>query len=155
MKSALWERLLFVLVATKLFVAFLAALWGVSSPSDPDGDTILPQLVLMLALCVYATAGATLLLGGAGDRRATLLGFFFLLLATPFSNRPLLGLVASAPFGIDSLALALSSLHFDAFLPYFFWRFVGGGASSTPAPRSRWSRASPCSASSWSGCSPT
>jgi hypothetical protein len=125
MKSALWERLLFVLVATKLFVAFLAALWGVSSPSDPDGDTILPQLVLMLALCVYATAGATLLLGGAGDRRATLLGFFFLLLATPFSNRPLLGLVASAPFGIDSLALALSSLHFDAFLPYFFWRFVG------------------------------
>ena len=38
----------------------------------------------------------------------TRLGRFFLLLATPFSNRPLLGLVASGQFGLDSLALVLA-----------------------------------------------
>ncbi|HTG35780.1 MAG TPA: serine/threonine-protein kinase [Thermoanaerobaculia bacterium] len=125
MKSELWERLFLTVVGAKLLVALLAALSGIPYTTILDGDTILPHLVLMLPLCVYALAGGTLLLGGSEDRRAILLGRFFLLLATPFSNRPLLGLVASGPFGLDSLALVLSSLHFDAFLPYFFWKFVG------------------------------
>jgi hypothetical protein len=124
-KSELWERLFLTVVGAKLLVALLAALSGIPYTTILDGDTILPHLVLMLPLCVYALAGGTLLLGGSEDRRAVLLGRFFLLLATPFSNRPLLGLVASGPFGLDSLALVLSSLHFDAFLPYFFWKFVG------------------------------
>jgi hypothetical protein len=124
-KSELWERLFLAVVGAKLLVALLAALSGIPYTTILDGDTILPHLVLMLPLCVYALAGGALLLGGAEDRRAILLGRFFLLLATPFSNRPLLGLVASGPFGLDSLALVLSSLHFDAFLPYFFWKFVG------------------------------
>jgi hypothetical protein len=125
MKSELWERLFLTIVGAKLLVALLAALSGIPYTTILDGDTILPHLVLMLPLCVYAIAGASLLLGGSEDRRATLLGRFFLLLATPFSNRPLLGLAAAGPFGLDALALVLSSLHFDAFLPYFFWRFVG------------------------------
>jgi hypothetical protein len=125
MKSELWERLFLTVVGAKLLVALLAALSGIPYTTILDGDTILPHLVLMLPLCVYALAGGTLLLGGSEDRRAILLGRFFLLLATPFSNRPLLGLVASGPFGLDSVALVLSSLHFDAFLPYFFWKFVG------------------------------
>src|SRR3954453_5923919 len=125
MKSELWERLFLTVVGAKLLVALLAALWGIPYTTSLDGDTILPHLVLMLPLCVYALAGASLLLGGSEDRRAILLGRFFLLLATPFSNRPLLGLVAAGPFGLDSVALVLSSLHFDAFLPYFFWKFVG------------------------------
>jgi eukaryotic-like serine/threonine-protein kinase len=124
-KSELWERLFLTVVGAKLFVALLAALWGIPYTTSLDGDTILPHLVLMLPLCVYGIAGASLLLGGSEDRRAALLGRFFLLLATPFSNRPLLGLAASGPLGLDALALVLSSLHFDAFLPYFFWKFVG------------------------------
>src|SRR4051812_16572332 len=50
---------------------------------------------------------------------------FFLLLATPFSNRFLLRLVATGSPGFGLPALVLSSIHVDAFLPFFFWRFVG------------------------------
>ena len=125
MKSDLWERLLLALVGTKLLVALLGVGWGVPSPTDLDGDTILPHLVLMLPLCAYALGGLLLRAGGSGDRRAALLGVFFLLLATPFSNRPLLRLVAAGGPGLGPFALVLSSLHFDAFLPYYFWRFVG------------------------------
>ncbi|HEX9940486.1 MAG TPA: GAF domain-containing protein, partial [Thermoanaerobaculia bacterium] len=125
MKSDLWERLLLALVGAKLLVALLGVAWGVPSPTDLSGDTILPHLVLMLPLCAYALGGTLLRTGGSGDRRAALLGVFFLLLATPFSNRPLLRLVASGGHGLGLAALVLSSLHLDAFLPWYFWRFVG------------------------------
>ncbi len=125
MKSQSWERLLLVLVGCKLAVALLGVVWGTLSPTDLSGDTILPHPLLLLPLCAYAAGGAVLRLGGSGDRRAALLGVFFLLLATPFSNRFLLRLVAAAGDGLGVAALVLSSLHADAFLPYFFWRFVG------------------------------
>jgi eukaryotic-like serine/threonine-protein kinase len=125
LKSKLWEHLLLALVGCKLLVALPGVVWGILSPGDVAVDTILPHLVLVLPLAAYAAGGAVLRLGGSGDRRAVLLGTFFLLLATPFSNRPLLRLVASDWLGLGIPALALSSLHLDAFLPYFFWRFVG------------------------------
>jgi hypothetical protein len=120
-----WERLLLALVGAKLFFALCGVVWGAPSPEGQAETTILPRLVLLVALCSYAVGGSVLLLGGAGDRRATLLGVVFLLLATPFSNRPLLRLIASGKLGMDYPALLLGSLHLDAFLPYFFWRFVG------------------------------
>ncbi|HEY4563433.1 MAG TPA: hypothetical protein VIJ36_10660, partial [Thermoanaerobaculia bacterium] len=125
MKSDLWERLLLALVGAKLLVALLGVVLGVPSPTDHAEGTFLAPLLLILPVCVYGLGGAILLLGGSGDRRATLLGIFFLLLATPFSNRPLLRLVESGTLGLDHPALILSSLSFDAFLPYFLWRFVG------------------------------
>ncbi|HEY4596904.1 MAG TPA: hypothetical protein VIJ02_10920, partial [Thermoanaerobaculia bacterium] len=125
MKSDLWERLLLALVGAKLLVALLGVVLGVPSPTDHAEGTFLAPLLLILPVCVYGLGGAILLLGGSGDRRATLLGIFFLLLATPFSNRPLLRLVESGTLGLDYPALILSSLSFDAFLPYFLWRFVG------------------------------
>jgi hypothetical protein len=126
-KSDLWERLLLALVGAKLLVALLGVVLGleVASPTDAAGDTILPHLLLALPLCVYGLGGAVLLLGGSGDRRAALLGTTFLLLANPFSNRPLLRLIVAGTPGLDYPALVLSSLHFDAFLPYFLWQFVG------------------------------
>ena len=126
MKSEPWERLLLVLVGCKLAVALLGVVWGtVPSSTDLAGDTILPRMVLMLPLCAYALGGILLSKSGGADRRAALLGITFLLLATPFSNRPLLRLVTADRYGLGLPALALSSLHLDAFLPYFFWRFVG------------------------------
>jgi hypothetical protein len=124
-KSDLWERLLLALVSVKLLVALLGMVLGVPSPTDHAERTLLSPLLLILPLCVYGLGGAILLLGGSGDRRAALLGTFFLLLANPFSNRPLLRLVQSGTLGLDYPALILSSLCFDAFLPYFFWKFVG------------------------------
>ncbi len=125
MKSDLWERLLLALVSAKLLVALLGVVFGVPSPTDHAEKTFLSPELLLLPLCVYGLVGAGLLLGGSGDRRASLLGVSFLLLATPFSNRPLLRLVESGTLGLDYPALILSSLCFDAFLPYFLWRFVG------------------------------
>jgi hypothetical protein len=122
--SVFWERLLLALVGLKLIVALPGALWGIPSSTDLAIATILPQLMLMIPLCAYALGGIMLWSGGRGDRHARLLGISFLLLATSFSNRPLLRLVAAEWAGLDWLALALSGLHVDAFLPYFFWRFV-------------------------------
>jgi eukaryotic-like serine/threonine-protein kinase len=124
-KSDLWERLLLALVGAKLLLALAGVLLEAPSPGGQAGATILPPWLLALPLCVYGLGGALLVLGGSGDRRATLLGTTFLLLATPFSNRPLLELVKSGTFGLDYPALTLSSLSFDAFLPFFFWKFVG------------------------------
>ena len=125
MKSDLWERLLLALVGAKLLVALLGVVFGVTSPADHAEKTFLSPELLIVPLCVYGLGGAILLLGGSGDRRAALLGTFFLLLATPFSNRPLLRLIEAGTPGLDYPALILSSLCFDAFLPYFLWRFVG------------------------------
>ena len=88
MKRETWERLLLALVGAKLLVALLGGVLGIPSPTDHAESTILPPWVLVLPLCAYGLGGAILLLGGTGDRRAALLGTFFLLLATPFSNRP-------------------------------------------------------------------
>jgi hypothetical protein len=125
LKSDLWERLLLALVGAKLLLALAGVALGVPSPADRVEGTILSPLLLVLPLCVYGLGGAILVLGGSGDRRAALLGTAFLLLATPFSNRPLLRLVESGTPGLDYPALVLSSLCFDAFLPFFFWKFVG------------------------------
>jgi eukaryotic-like serine/threonine-protein kinase len=122
----IWQRLLLTLVGTKLLVALIGAFLGGRPPTDlAGGDTILPQPALMLPLCAYALGGIFLLLTGSGDRRATLLGTFFLLLAVPYSNRPLLQLLDTGKLGLGLPALVLSSLHVDAFLPYVLWRFVG------------------------------
>jgi hypothetical protein len=126
LKSEIWERLLLVLVGCKLAVALLGVVLGTApSPTDLAEETILPQLLLMLPMCAYALGGILLSKSGSGDRRAALLGITFLLLAIPFSNRPLLRLVTADRYGLGLPALVLSSLHLDAFLPYFFWRFVG------------------------------
>ncbi len=125
MKSKHWENLLLVLVGAKLLLALCGLAWGIFSPEDAAGDTILPHPVLLLPLCCYALGGTLLRAGGRRDHRAAHLGLFFLLLATPFSNRFLLRLVAAGSLGLGLPALVLSSIHVDAFLPYFFWRFVG------------------------------
>jgi hypothetical protein len=125
LKSEIWERLLLALVACKLCVALLGVVWGAPFPASLAEDTILPRLLLILPLCAYALGGVFLRTGGTADRRAALLGLVFLLLATPFSNRPLLRLVALDQSGLGLPALLLSSLHLDAFLAFFFWRFVG------------------------------
>jgi hypothetical protein len=125
LKSKHWETLLLVLVGAKLSLALCGLVGGAPSPEDAAGDTILPHLLLFLPLCAYAVGGTLLRAGGRRDRRAAYLGAFFLLLATPFSNRFLLRLVAAGSLGLGLPALMLSSIHVDAFLPYFFWRFVG------------------------------
>jgi eukaryotic-like serine/threonine-protein kinase len=124
LKSHVWERLLLVLIGLKLLGALLGAFWGLPSTTDRTQAAILDELVLLLPLVAYALGGILLWSGSRTDRRAAHLGIVFLLLATAFSNRPLLRLVTSGWGGLGVPALLLSSLHVDAFLPYFFWRFA-------------------------------
>jgi hypothetical protein len=125
LRSHVWERLLLVLIGLKLLGALLGTFWGEPSSTDQAQKAILSQLVLLLPLFAYALGGSLLWSGSRSDRRAAHLGIVFLLLATAYSNRPLLQLVTSNRAGLGGPALLLSSLHVDAFLPYFFWRFAG------------------------------
>jgi eukaryotic-like serine/threonine-protein kinase len=125
LRSHVWERLLLVLIGLKLLGALLGTFWGNPSSTDQTQKAILSQLVLLLPLFAYALGGSLLWSGSRSDRRAAHLGIVFLLLATAYSNRPLLQLATSNWVGLGLPALLLSSLHVDAFLPYFFWRFAG------------------------------
>jgi eukaryotic-like serine/threonine-protein kinase len=120
-----WHRALLVVCALQVMGAVAGLVFG-----DPAAvlvafeGTIPPRLTLVLMLTSLATAGTALLVTGRHDRRAAHLGTFYLLLATAFTNRWLLVLVASAPRAVAEPALVLRGLHVDSFFPYFFWLFV-------------------------------
>jgi hypothetical protein len=137
LRSQIWERLLLALVGLKLLVALFGFVWGIPSSTDAAVATFLPQLLLLLPLVSYAVGGGLLWAGGRGDRRSVHLGIAFLLLATSFTNRPLLRLATAEVDLLGFPALVLSSLHVDAFLPYFFWRFVGEFPTSPVSLRLR------------------
>ncbi|HEX6862616.1 MAG TPA: GAF domain-containing protein, partial [Thermoanaerobaculia bacterium] len=125
MRSQIWERSLLTLVGLKILLALFGFFRGLPSSTDLAVATILPQLLLLLPLLSYAVGGGLLWAGGRTDRRSAYLGIAFLLLATSFTNRPLLRLATSEWGGLAWPALVLANLHVDAFLPFFFWRFVG------------------------------
>ncbi|HVR99150.1 MAG TPA: serine/threonine-protein kinase [Thermoanaerobaculia bacterium] len=134
----LWLRLLWAVTGLKLATALLGVFWGAPLESThAGGATILPRLVLLIPFFAFALGGLLFLLGGRGDTRAIHLGTAFLLLATPFSNRPLLRLIISDWQRMGLPALWLSGIHVDAFLPYFVWRFVGEFPSATVTFRTR------------------
>lgn len=121
----LWVRLLWTAAGIKLATALFGVFWGAPlEAAQAGGATILPRPVLLLPFFAYALGGLLFLVGGRGDRRAIYLGTAFLLLATPYSNRHLLRLIESDWQGMGLPALWLSSLHVDAFLPYFLWKFT-------------------------------
>ncbi len=72
------------------------------------------QAALML---VFAVAGLGLVVGGRHDRRAVLLGAFYLIAATSFAQR-FIGWVGGSPRPV------WASLFLEALAPYVLWRFV-------------------------------
>jgi hypothetical protein len=125
LKRRLWLQSLLALAALKLVggVAGFALGYGVGTPGD---ETAFPPVVRCLFLLAFALTGLFLLTSGKEDERACHLGAFFVLLATVFSNRPLLeslevmkGMPLEWPWAVRILAI----LPPDAFLPYFAWRF--------------------------------
>jgi hypothetical protein len=81
--------------------------------------------------------GCWLLIAGRDDRRAVELGVFFLLLATPFTNRWLQVLAKAVPPAWSWPVLLLRSLQADAFFAYFFWRFACDFPESSSSPKLR------------------
>ena len=108
-------------------VALLKIAIGLSAVSlalaTHRADLTSRDALFVALVSVYTTAAILLLEGGRRDRRATILGVTFLLVATTFTDR-FIGLWR----GTDNLALtgarAIFALHVDAFMPYFLWSFV-------------------------------
>src|SRR4030095_5834316 len=86
--------------------------------------TILSPAFRCFIMLAFAAAGLFLLTSGRSDARAVSLGTFFFLLATPFTNRPLMAAAESTAGVWGWLGLILYVLPADAFLPYFFWAFA-------------------------------
>jgi eukaryotic-like serine/threonine-protein kinase len=114
------------LTALKVMGAAVGFVWGWNAPAEvtQDGGTVLSAGVLFLIMLAFAAVGLFLLTSGYGDDRAWDLGAFFLLLATPFANRPLLALAQGAPVAWAWPALILYTIASDAFLAFYLWSFT-------------------------------
>jgi hypothetical protein len=121
LKSSPWIRLLLALTALKLLGGVIG--FALGEAPEVAGDTVLSPLLRCALLLSFAGGGLFLLTSGKNDERAFALGSFFFVLATAFSNRPLLSLVIEGPF-FAWPALLLYVLAPDAFLPYLFWTFT-------------------------------
>jgi GAF domain-containing protein len=82
-----------------------------------------PSWPFITNLVVFATASVVMFFGGRHDTPARHLGALFLLIASAFSDRLILGF---SPYGLHSLAVVLRGLPADAFLAFALWRFVWG-----------------------------
>ncbi len=103
------------LVAAVATLQIAIALFGFFA-EPPDGSEI-PAAWQLLLLGVFSVAGLGLLVGGHHDRRAVLLGTFYLVAATSFGQR-FIGRVAGSP------RPAWASVYLEALAPYLLWRFV-------------------------------
>jgi hypothetical protein len=100
--------------------AFALAAWGVGA----GAPGAIPTATFAIHIAVYSTAGVSLIVLGARDRRAIVLGVLFLLLGTSFADRFYLGLTATNGGLISTFATALLALRLEVFQPYCVWRFV-------------------------------
>jgi general stress protein CsbA len=128
------------LTALKVMGAAVGFVWGWNTPAQvvQDGGTVLSPGVLSLIMLAFAAVGLFLLTSGYGDDRAWDLGAFFLILATPFANRPLLALAKGAPPAWGWPALVLYVLAADAFLAFYLWSFAQKFPNSVSSFRVQW-----------------
>lgn len=116
-----WQRALSAIAALKIAIGIGAVM--VILAVDPAA--VEPRHWLMLAhTAVYAGTAWVLMVGGARDRRALLLGMAFVLTASVFADtlwRPWQGRSGTLLLA----AQAFFVLQVDSFTPYFLWRFVG------------------------------
>jgi general stress protein CsbA len=112
------------LAALKILGGVAGFAWEQSHPQNVFQQTILSPGFRCFFMLAFAAAGLFLLTSGRGDDRAISLGSFFFILATPFTNRPLLAAAQSTTGVWGWPALILYVLPADAFLPYFFWSFA-------------------------------
>jgi general stress protein CsbA len=124
LKSSSWTRLLLALAALKILGGVAGFAQETGAPGEAGHETILSPGFLCFIMLAFAAVGLFLLTSGRSDDRAVWLGTFFFVLATPFTNRPLVALTESAAGVWGWLALLLYVLPADAFLAYFFWSFA-------------------------------
>ncbi len=103
------------LIAAVATLQIAVALIGFAA--GPNDSSEIPAVWQLLLLTVFATVGLGLAIGGRQDRRAGLLGAFYLVMATSFAQR-FIGRFAGTPRPV------WASLFLEALGPYLLWRFV-------------------------------
>jgi hypothetical protein len=119
-----WFRLLVGIAVLQVAGALAGFTLGDPEASSAFAETAFPARFFVVPLLVFAAGGTLLLVTGRRDVRAVRLGLFFLLLATPFTNRWLLLLVESTPRPVALPAAMLRSLQVDSFFAWVFWLFA-------------------------------
>jgi hypothetical protein len=120
-KSFFWNRLVPTLAAVKVAAGVAAVLFTLRSTV---WDPIFPYPLYLFFLAEFGATATLLVLGGRQDRRAQMLGCFFLTAAVAWTHRPLLaaGTLLGGPAAV--LAAVLSTLELHAFMAYYLWAFV-------------------------------
>jgi Protein kinase domain len=122
-----WRRLLtsgpvvvVTIAGTQIVLAVLAAL---SLPGCGEMGAAVPGAYTLMMLA-FVAAGAILLIGGRGDRKASQLGGFFFVVASAFTAPLTLAWLGRSHGTPALVASRLASLATDAFLPAFLLGFV-------------------------------
>lgn len=119
-----WIRLLVMVAAAKVTATWFAYL-TVPGSVVPIGSGWLAAYRGPLSTAAFALGALVFMIGGRHDRRAFDLGVLYLLVATTFTNAPLLHWAEVAVTGLGALfPKVLEELEVDAFLPFFLWRFA-------------------------------
>jgi eukaryotic-like serine/threonine-protein kinase len=120
LKRFILSRLVLALAAFKLALGLVAFFMTYGGGSGKDAA--FPYTLYGLLTAAFGVTAAVLLLGGRRDRRALVLGGFFLFAATAWCHKPL-ALAATAYPGARLFAL-VNAMALDAFMAWFLWRFV-------------------------------
>jgi len=107
-----WAVVILSVAAAQILVGAVGLVLGFS------GQSPVPPSASALVVGAFTAAAVWLFAGGGNDRRARDLGGFYLLVAAAFARR-FAGVTAGSP-----LAVLVTGVFPDAFLPTFLWSFV-------------------------------
>jgi eukaryotic-like serine/threonine-protein kinase len=128
LKSFFFTRLIPALALVKA-VAGLAA-WLVSFRTAPADPLQFPYVLYLFFMLEFGATAALLILGGREDRRAQLLGFFFLTAVTAWADHPLQDAAVLLGGSVATLAALLKTIEPGALMAFYMWSF----ARDFPAP---------------------
>ena len=120
----LWVRAIIATASLKTLVGLIAFTLGWSGWMQLG--TLAPPLVYLAHVLTYGVAGCLLIGNSERDRRAAVLGAFFLLIASSFSGSVVATLARHMPPALMLSMQVLGGLQPDAFIPLFLWLFVRG-----------------------------
>ncbi|MCB1055089.1 MAG: serine/threonine protein kinase [Acidobacteria bacterium] len=117
-------RVLVWVAMIQVALGLLVAPWALRLPTTTvDGHAYPPSVHLLLTL-VFAAGALMLLVGGARDERAVLLGAFFLCSGAVYAERLIERFLGGDPNLPVALLQLLLWVPIAAFQPFVLWRFV-------------------------------
>lgn len=118
-----FQAVLSFIAGLKILACVVAASLG-AVPLLAESLSGIPAWTYLAQVLAYTLAGTLLRVGGQHDERARDLATAYLLTASVFSGHLFLRAVSDQSSPIPSLAILLSAIKVDAFIPYAFWRFA-------------------------------